>query len=82
MFIYFEREREKERAREGQREGERGSQAGLRAVSIEPFVGLKLMDREINDLSRNQESALNQLSHPGTPLLTVLNDSPQLPGIF
>ena len=45
-FIYFKRERERESRTEAEREGERNP-SRLYTVSVEPNVGLKLMNFEI-----------------------------------
>ena len=49
MFIYFETERQSMSGRGAEREGDTESKAGsqLWAVTTEPDMGLKLMDREI-----------------------------------
>ena len=51
-----------------EREGDTESKAGsrLRAVSIEPDVGLELANHEITNLSRSRK--FNLLSHPGAPI--------------
>ena len=76
MFLFiFEGERERERqsmSRGGtEREGDRESKAGSRlwAVSTESNAGLEPMNCEIMRWSQT----LNQLSHPGTPILHIFN---------
>ena len=57
------------------RDRERGRQripSGIRAVSAEPGVGLKLMNCEIMTGAKIKSQLLNQLSPPGAPVLRVL----------
>ena len=76
-FIYFERERKCE----GGAEKERETQAGSIRVSVEPNVGLSLMNCEIMILAEIKSRMLNHLSHPGTPHISylTLSFSPQHP---
>ena len=79
LFIYFwERERERERASQSQRgrnrerEGDTESEAGsrLRAVSTEPDVGFKLMNREFMTRAK-----VGRLTHWATqePLKVIID---------
>ena len=44
----------------------------LHAVSTEPDVGLELTNHEIMTWAEIKSLTLNQLSHPGAPVLTIL----------
>ena len=73
LFI-FERERETACARvEGQRQRVRQRiPSRLHAVSTEPDAGLEPMNHEIMTWGEIKSQTLNQLSHPGTPLPSLL----------
>ena len=65
-----------ERARAGEGQRERGTAripSSLHAVSVEPNVGLELMNHEIMASAKTKGQTLNPLSHPGAPdKLTLL----------
>ena len=65
-------ERGRERGRERERERERERRripSRLCAVSVEPNEGLDLTNCEIVTSAEIKSWTLNQLSHPGTPIL-------------
>ena len=71
-FIYFEREREHEWRWGGERERRERIPSRLHTVSMEPDVGLELMNHEIMIWAEIKSWMLNQLSHPGAPRLLLL----------
>ena len=76
MFVYFERENESAcahtRAEEEQRERGRERIPSMpRAVSAEPDMGLHLVTHEVMTWADIKSRTLNQLSHPGTPKITL-----------
>ena len=72
LFTYFERDRDSTSGGGGraEREGERNP-SRLRAVSLEPDVGLELTKHEIGPELKASRT-LNRLSHPGAPSLHEL----------
>ena len=70
MYLFWERETERQRERMSRGGAGRGREripSSLRAVSMEPDMGLKLMNREIMTGAEIKSRTLNQLSPPGAP---------------
>ena len=66
LFILRQRGRVHKQGR-GRERGRKRTPSRLHAVSTEPDMGLKLMDRVIQTWAKIQSWMLNWLSHPGTP---------------
>ena len=70
LFFFFEREREREREIMSREEGQR-ERENLKQVRVRSLTRCSIPRPWGHDLSRNQKSDAQQLSHPDTPMVAT-----------